>query len=68
MANVLCQIRGSKRLILFPPSDFKHFQFDAGESSSPINVFEESQDPGLTYTHPHEVFLNPGDVLFLPPL
>jgi tRNA wybutosine-synthesizing protein 4 len=68
MANVLCQIRGSKRLLLFPPSDFKHFQVGAGESSSHINVFEGFQDRSLAGTHPHEAFLNPGDVLFIPPL
>ena len=68
MANVLCQIRGSKRLLLFPPSDVHHFDFDPGASSSHINVFEKLHDPSLAHTHPHEAMLQPGDILFLPPL
>ncbi|TGO61403.1 hypothetical protein BOTNAR_0129g00140 [Botryotinia narcissicola] len=68
MANVLCQVRGSKRLLLFPPSDVKYFDFAPGASSSGINVFETLSDPSLSHTHPHEVLLQPGDVLFLPSL
>lgn len=68
MANVLCQVRGSKRLLLFPPSDVKYFDFAPGASSSGINVFEDLSDPSLSHTHPHEVVLQPGDVLFLPSL
>lgn len=67
MANVLCQIRGSKRLLLFPPSDIKHFDFDPGASSSHINAFERLRDPRLAATHAHEALLGPGDILFLPP-
>ncbi|ESZ94708.1 hypothetical protein SBOR_4902 [Sclerotinia borealis F-4128] len=68
MANVLCQIKGSKRLLLFPPSDVKYFDFAPGASSSDINVFESLGSPILSLTHPHEVLLQPGDVLFLPSL
>ncbi|KAJ8063204.1 hypothetical protein OCU04_008441 [Sclerotinia nivalis] len=68
MANVLCQVRGSKRLLLFPPSDVKYFDFAAGASSSSINVFENLGDPRLSHAHPHEVILQPGDILFLPSL
>ncbi len=68
MANVLCQVRGSKRVLLFPPTDATHLEFEPGSSSSPINVFERLQDQGLANTHPHEALLHPGDVLFLPPL
>ncbi|APA15606.1 hypothetical protein sscle_15g103760 [Sclerotinia sclerotiorum 1980 UF-70] len=68
MANVLCQVRGSKRLLLFPPSDVKYFDFAPGASSSSINVFENLSDPKLSHTHPHEVILQPGDILFLPSL
>lgn len=68
MANVLCQIRGSKRLLLFPPSDIKHFEFDPGASSSHINVFDKLDDQILARTHIHEALLEPGDILFLPPL
>lgn len=64
MANVLCQIRGTKRLLLFPPSDVPHLSFAPGASSSSIDAFA-SPIPGA---HPHEVTMVPGDVLYLPPL
>jgi tRNA wybutosine-synthesizing protein 4 len=68
MANVLCQIQGSKRLLLFPPSDVKHFDFEPGASSSSVNVFDKLHERSLSFTHPHEAFLQPGDILFLPSL
>jgi tRNA wybutosine-synthesizing protein 4 len=68
MANVLCQIKGSKRLLLFPPSDIQHLRFEPGASSSGINVFKDFPRFVPPNSHPHEVLLNPGDVLFLPPL
>lgn len=68
MANVLCQISGSKRLLLYPPTDVEHFQLGAGESSSHINVFTGLQGPKFPHTHPHEALLEPGDILFIPPL
>ncbi|KAK4179979.1 putative leucine carboxyl methyltransferase 2 [Triangularia setosa] len=68
MANVYCQIGGSKRLILFPPSDVAHLSFPPGASSSSIDVFSSLGSPELAQTHPHEAVLGPGEVLFLPPL
>ncbi|RYP06700.1 hypothetical protein DL764_003002 [Monosporascus ibericus] len=70
MANVYCQVIGSKRLILFPPSDVTHLSFAPGSSSSSVDVFSEleSSSISLEQTHPHEAVLNPGDILFLPPL
>ncbi len=68
MANVYCQVRGSKRILLFPPTDVKHFKFEPGSSSSHVDVFEELQGPRLAGTHPCEFHLQPGDILFLPPL
>ena len=65
MANVLCQIRGMKRLLLFPPADVNYLGFEAGASSSSLNVFE---GPIPSEAHPQEALLSPGDVLFLPPL
>jgi tRNA wybutosine-synthesizing protein 4 len=67
MANVLCQIHGSKRLLLFPPSDVGQFAFEAGSSSSHQNVFDKSQEELLPRTHPHQAHLEPGEVLFIPP-
>ncbi|KAM7222076.1 hypothetical protein V8F06_002581 [Rhypophila decipiens] len=72
MANVYCQLGGSKRLVLFPPSDVEHLAFSPGASSSSIDVFallrSENESEKLAQTHPHEATLSPGDILFLPPL
>ncbi|KAJ4307068.1 tRNA methyltransferase ppm2 [Collariella sp. IMI 366227] len=68
MANVYCQIGGSKRLLLFPPSDVEHLSFAPGASSSSIDVFSSLDSPQLASTHPHEAVLSAGEVLFLPPL
>lgn len=68
MANVLCQIRGRKRVILFPPSDVSSLGFEAGASSSSLDVFaQEGADlSSLENTRPHEAILEPGDALFIP--
>jgi tRNA wybutosine-synthesizing protein 4 len=68
MANVLCQVRGSKRMLLFPPSDARYLEFEPASSSSSINAFQMLQDEQLGGVSPHEALLEPGDVLFLPPL
>ena len=68
MSNILCQIRGTKRLILFPPEDIMKLQIEAGRSSSDLNVFDATaflEEP-LVGTTPYEVTLHPGDVLFIP--
>ncbi|KAK5165114.1 tRNA methyltransferase ppm2 [Saxophila tyrrhenica] len=69
MANVLCQVRGTKKLILFPPSDVAHLGFEAGASSSSLDVFSptaSAETPALRKTHPREALLEPGDILFIP--
>lgn len=70
MANVLCQVRGKKRLRLYPPADVKHLNFAPGASSSNVDVFEADvrNDGELAATHPHEALLEPGDILFIPAL
>ena len=68
MANVLCQIKGSKRLVLFPPSDVTLFDLEPGSSSSDINVLDNTASDALVDKHPHEATLCPGDVLFIPQL
>lgn len=68
MANVYVQIRGSKRLVLFPPSDVSHFSFAPGASSSSVDVFSSLESGSLRAVHPYEAHLKPGDILFLPPL
>ena len=70
MANVLCQIKGSKRVVLYPPSDIAHLGIPPGESSSCIDIFEANDvtNASLRAAHPQEAILRPGDVLFIPPL
>lgn len=68
MANVYAQIVGSKRMILFPPSDVPHLAFAPGASSSSADVFSLLETSKLAATRPHEAIVHPGDVLFLPPL
>ncbi|KAG6012951.1 hypothetical protein E4U54_007208 [Claviceps lovelessii] len=68
MANMYAQVVGSKRLVLFPPSDVRSFAFAPGASSSSFDVFSELGSPRMKGTHPHEAILNPGDILYLPPL
>lgn len=68
MANVLCQIRGRKRVILFPPSDVSSLGFEAGASTSSVDIFSgrDSEHSSLATTRPHEAVLGPGDALFIP--
>jgi tRNA wybutosine-synthesizing protein 4 len=82
MANVYAQIRGSKRMILFPPEDVTHLAFAPGSSSSSLDVFSSitttttndntskssTLTTSLTGTHPHSATLWPGDILLLPPM
>ncbi|CAO2654888.1 Nn.00g116210.m01.CDS01 [Neocucurbitaria sp. VM-36] len=67
LANILCQIRGTKTLYLYPPSDVKYLDFPPGGSSSNTDILT-SKDPKLRRTHPHVAFLKPGDILFIPPM
>ncbi|KPM35268.1 tRNA wybutosine-synthesizing protein 4 [Neonectria ditissima] len=68
MANIYTQIRGSKRMVLFPPTDVNHLAFAPGASSSSLDVFSALEKHELTSAHPHNAVLGPGDVLFLPPM
>ncbi|KAG5953471.1 hypothetical protein E4U53_005463 [Claviceps sorghi] len=68
MANMYAQVVGSKRMVLFPPSDVQSLAFAPGASSSSLDVFSELSSLRMKGTHPHEAILNPGDILYLPPL
>ncbi|KAI4193289.1 MAG: hypothetical protein LQ348_002910 [Seirophora lacunosa] len=71
MANVLSQIRGSKVVALYPPSDALHFRIPPASSTSPINVFaDDTHGRGvITDPHPHiRATLDAGDVLYIPPM
>ncbi|KAL1597965.1 tRNA methyltransferase ppm2 [Paraconiothyrium brasiliense] len=67
LANVLCQVRGSKTLHLFPPADVKYLSYPPGGSSSNVDILT-SNDTRLSRTHPHTAHLSPGDILFIPPM
>jgi tRNA wybutosine-synthesizing protein 4 len=67
-ANVYCQVSGSKKMLLFPPSDVTKMSLAPGASSSSTDVFGCLGSPALRGTHPWEANLGAGDVLFLPPL
>ncbi|KAI5363306.1 putative JmjC domain, methyltransferase Ppm1/Ppm2/Tcmp, kelch-type beta propeller [Septoria linicola] len=77
MANVYCQIRGRKKLVLFPPSDVSHLGFEPGASSSSVSIFSPPQSSypsstqslvNLSLTNPQSTILEPGDILFIPPM
>jgi tRNA wybutosine-synthesizing protein 4 len=67
LSNILCQIRGTKTLYLYPPSDVKYLDYPPGGSSSNTDVLT-SKDHKLRFTHPHIASLKPGDILFIPPM
>jgi tRNA wybutosine-synthesizing protein 4 len=64
MANILCQIRGSKRVILFPPTDVSKLRFSPGETTSDLDVFDGVEK--LDGTHPVETVLKEREVLLIP--
>jgi len=68
MDNVLCQIRGKKRVVLFPPSDIGKLDFAPGASSSSLNVLAPTggNPASLKDMKPYEAILKPGEVLFIP--
>ncbi|KAL2682236.1 hypothetical protein IWX47DRAFT_909264 [Phyllosticta citricarpa] len=80
LANVLCQVRGRKRVRLYAPGDAKHLGYAAGASSSDVDVWYDEGDEGewarrspeernrLVRTKPWEGTLAPGEILFLPPM
>lgn len=73
MANVLFQVRGVKKLAIFPAQDLPKLRFPPGSTTSELDLFERS--PGAEYdltvpegTNPVIAILKPGDALFIPPL
>ncbi|EXJ84388.1 hypothetical protein A1O3_05055 [Capronia epimyces CBS 606.96] len=80
MANVLFQIRGTRKLVLFPPEDLKHLSFPPGSTTSTMDIFEPAAADEteaatewdrlnlIPNTHPHIALLRPGDALYIPPL
>ncbi|KAL8941591.1 MAG: hypothetical protein Q9216_002142 [Gyalolechia sp. 2 TL-2023] len=71
MANVLCQISGSKIVVLYPPGDAVHFRIPPGSSSSPMSVWaDDNNGRGVINNKRQHIkaTLNGGDILYIPPL
>ena len=69
MDNLLVQVTGRKRVVLFPPSSAQYLYL-AGDKSQVLDI--DSPDPALyplfRQTTQYECFLDPSDVLFIPAL
>ena len=72
MANVLFQIHGVKKMVLFPPRDISRLDFPPGSTTSRLDIFPDRGKPGklgLTAGTSHfEALLKPGDALYIPPM
>jgi tRNA wybutosine-synthesizing protein 4 len=72
MANVLFQIQGVKKMILFPPRDISRLDFPPGSTTSRLDIFPDKGRPGtLAFTagtSHFEALLKPGDALYIPPM
>lgn len=72
MANVLFQIQGVKKMILFPPRDISRLEFPPGSTTSRLDIFPDKGRPGtLAFTagtSHFEALLKPGDALYIPPM
>jgi len=71
--NINAQVRGSKRAVLFPPTDLEHVPlFDPAQnpayncSALDIEAPTKEQAAALEKAHPWTAELDAGDVLFIP--
>lgn len=69
MDNILIQIRGRKRVVLFPPNDALKMYL-SGDKSRVIDVHAPDTNvfPDFYKAERYEVTLEPGDILFIPAL
>ena len=69
MDNMLIQVSGTKRVALFPPSDF-HFMYMSGDKSEVMDVDSPDLDqhPLFARATKHTCELVAGEVLFIPAL
>lgn len=72
MANVLFQVQGQKKLVLYPPRDISRLDFPPGSTTSRLDIFPDKGKAGtiaFTAGTSHvEALLKSGDALFIPPL
>ncbi|GIY12682.1 HSPB1-associated protein 1 [Caerostris darwini] len=71
--NLVAQISGKKKWVLFPPSDSAflyptRIPYEESSVFSSVNILNPdlSLHPLFKKSHPHVVVLEPGDVLFVP--
>ncbi|XP_022111913.1 tRNA wybutosine-synthesizing protein 5-like isoform X1 [Acanthaster planci] len=69
MDNLLIQISGHKRVVLFRPSDATHLYL-TGDKSAVLDIDNPDlvRYPAFRHARPIECHLQPGDVLFIPAL
>jgi len=69
MDNLLIQINGRKKVILFPPSDATNLYLD-GDKSMVVDVENPdlSKYPNFSNVTKYKCILTPGDILFIPAL
>ncbi|TFI53958.1 cupin-like domain-containing protein [Mastigocladus laminosus UU774] len=72
--NLFCQIRGRKRILLFPPSDYLSFYPALDNSLSVIENSKVNPDfldlelfPKFPWQEKIEVVLQPGEIIYIPP-
>uniref|UniRef100_A0A6B2LAI5 JmjC domain-containing protein n=1 Tax=Arcella intermedia TaxID=1963864 RepID=A0A6B2LAI5_9EUKA len=69
--NFYVQLHGNKRFILFPPTDYKYLylypRLHPSTRMSQVNLRNLQNYPDFYKSHPIEVVLSPGDVLYIPP-
>nr|XP_039248683.1 tRNA wybutosine-synthesizing protein 5-like [Styela clava] len=69
MDNLLIQVKGRKRVVLFPPTDVENLYLQ-GDKSEIMDIFtpDLSKYPLFAKVKRYEAFLEPGDLLFIPAL
>lgn len=67
--NVLCQVLGTKRVVLFKPNDLKYL-YVVGDKSliEDLDNVDLERFPKYVKSTPYHCILKPGDVLFIPGL
>lgn len=69
MDNLLVQVVGTKRVVLFPPSDAPYLYLEGDKSEvKDIDSPDLDKFPEFSRVQRYEAMLQPGEVLFLPAL
>lgn len=70
-ATILFQVKGIRKIVLFPPADFSRLDIMPGSALSELSVFDETTRAKTLHapsgTSPHVAIVRPGDTLFIPP-